>query len=228
MNKNYADVLESYLIAEEGLFSNLRDKVKNSKLYTKLKEKNDKEMERLRQKANSNSSKSNTTTKESKPNPWYRWSLNADEILQQSRLPLEAYPKEKINDDNFWDIVEKELRIALPKILNTPAVMQACKDMCEEYNKTPKEELDDKFCFSYCGDPAKISVSWIKSQFTVELFEGGGDDQDAIFVISDGGQDFTIQFGMDVVEILGKYLDKRFDLSVSYGDGDEGCLYLLH
>ena len=193
---SYADVLESYMIAEEGLFS---------KLKNKFKKKNDKKIE------------------ESKTANSYNFHVNTDKALEDSKLNLTPYPVDKWNTkDDVIDAMEKDIKIALPKILSCQEVMNAVKDLCEEYNDMPSgDEREDRFNIE--DAPTKLSPNWFKSQF--KLTEDGG-----YWIICEGDQMFRSFYGISIINILKKYLNDKYSnyrryFSLDTGDGDEGCLY---
>ena len=282
MEKNYADVLESYLIAEEGtrgfwkkfnykgIYSAIQKEfVNRADGYKTLGPNYDRVMEEYKKASQSGNGvnaaewnkkfneaaikdiiakmkwknidipdvveyfeEKNWTTykasdkKEKAKDPRYDLSFDEKEVARQCGFPTEKYRTDGLSNEQIWDAIEKELKIALKKVLACKEITNAFGYMVKVYNSTPKEELDDKFTFCYKGNPSKISLQWLRSQFAIDLFEGGGDDSDAIFEVCNGDQDFRIQIGRDIQEILGDYISGRFGVSVRYGDGDEGCLYI--
>jgi len=219
MNKSYADVLESYLIAEEGLFSKIKsginklekwDRKKNPQKYAAIdKRKADKEKAR----------KATDSTKDNSNN-YYKFNINAEKALDDSKLNLTPYPEGKWEDqDDLFNAIERDLKLALPKILSCKEVIENVNKFCEEYNKTPKDELEDRFFME--DFPSKMSLSWFKSQFCV-------DSEGDYFMICEGDQCFRSSYGIEIVDIMAKYIKKKYsnyNLHVGTGDGDEGCVY---
>lgn len=221
MKDNYAEVLESYMIpAEEGLF----DKVKSAaaKLEAKDREKRPWKYKKIDEAKAKREKEKAASKKPEKPDNIYRLKFDANKALPNSTI---IYPKGKFKTaENLVDSMEKDLKIALRKILSSQEINNAFKELCEEYNNFPKgEEFDDRFRFDA---PAKLNVNWLKAQFTVENFEEAKNE--VYFLISED-QDFTIWIGNTVVYALGDYIEAMYGnyiTSVNYGDGDEGCIYI--
>lgn len=153
----------------------------------------------------------------------YRLNFNGNKALPDSNI---VYPENKFKTRReLIDSMEKDLKIALRKLLSSQEINDAFAALCEEYNRSPRgKEFDDRFRFD---GPSKLSVNWLKSQFTVENFEESNDE--VIFEISNRDQDFTIWIGMSLVYVLGDYIENMYQNHIGvirYGDGDEGCIYI--
>ena len=152
----------------------------------------------------------------------YRLEIDGNKALQYSNSIYSK--KKKKNNRELIDTIEKDLKIALRKILSSQEVNNAFNDLCKEYNSAPRgEEFDDRFRFD---GPAKLSVNWLKSQFKVENFEES--DNEVIFEISNSDQEFTIFIANSILYALGDYIQNMYVnyIGVGHGDGDEGCLYI--
>ena len=164
-----------------------------------------------------------TAQKTEKKSNVYRLEIDGNKALPKSNI---VYPENKFKTRNeLIDTMEKDLKIALKKILSSQEVINAFNDLCKEYNSSPRgEEFDDRFRFD---GPAKLSVNWLKSQFKIENFEEN--DNEVIFTVTDSDQLFTIFIANDIPYILGDYIENMYTNYITYvghGDGDEGCLYI--
>lgn len=152
----------------------------------------------------------------------YRLKIDGNKALPESNI---IYSGNKFkNSKELVDALEKDLKIALKKILSSQEVNNAFNNLCKEYNSSPRgEEFDDRFRFDA---PTKLTISWLKSQFRVERFEETKND--VIFIISNNDQEFTIFIANDILYALGDYIEGMYInyIGVGHGDGDEGCLYI--
>lgn len=238
MKSNFADALESYMIpaieAENSSWSRkeklqaaaigvgaiagaaylIRD-AKKSKERAKQQEEDRKKREE--------EAKRKKEAEEKEYNKRYHFKFDDKKALPDSNI---IYPENKFkNTKELISSLERDLKIALQKLLSSHEINEAFNVLCKDYNNTPNgEERDKRFDFD---GPAKLSTSWLKSKFSVELFEKGKDD--VTFSICRYDQDFTLFLGMELVYVLGDYIENMYKNcinSIRYGDGDEGCLYI--
>ena len=222
MKENFADVLESYMIAEEADSTELtrKDKIKaglfaagmvaGTAYYirdAKKQKEKDKQREKERQEREARMPK---------------FSIDSNKALQDSHLNLTPYPAGKWEDEeDIIDAIERDLKAVLPKILNCQEVMRAINGFCEEYNNCNKEEREDKYAWTE-SYPSKVSPSWFKSKFHV-FYDGD------FFDICDWDQNFRSFHAIEVIDVLKVYLKKKYanyHIPFSTGDGDEGCIYV--
>ena len=154
----------------------------------------------------------------------YHFKFDAKKALPYSNI---IYPENKFKTaENLVDSMEKDLKIALRKILSSQEVNNAFNALCKDYNEYPKgDAFDDRFRFDA---PDKLNINWLKSQFTVENFE---EDKDEVYFLISKDQDFTIWIGNEIVYALGDYIENMYQnyiYSLGYGDGDEGCIYIRY
>ena len=235
---SYADVLESYMIAEEADSSKpmtKAEKIKAGLVLTGLAagtawvihdSKKSKEKMKQREKEQKDREAEYKRKKDEEYAKYYHFNINTNKALEECRLDLSEYPEDKFkNNKDFLNSVERDLKSALPRILSTNEVTSAIKKMCDEYNNMPNDENKKERFYFMDAFPNKISINSIKSKFRIRHFEGS-EPGDIIFEVSGYDQEFNVAVAYDIITILGKYYESKYGHGFSQGDGDEGCLYI--
>ena len=145
---------------------------------------------------------------------------------KQSRSNESIKYMNRIKDSR--DIVFKNLEAIVAKFNKNQDIKECIRDEIDEYSKdymetfNDREELHDQMCgFENSGYP-----SFCCDEFDFQKYG------ELIVTISDYSQDLNVimggyihQIGKELKQIPEIKKDKLID-SISYGDGDEGCMYI--
>jgi len=214
MNKSYADVLESYMIAEEGFVDKIKsginklekwDRKKNPHKYAAIdKRKADKE--KARKAELQRKKEKEEATEKSR----IYLQFNRKKALEESGLNLNPLPDkdEKILNSSIAALVSKDLKMALPKILATKEVNDGIDEYCRKYNNCPKEERNEKFydmAENYAPDT--MTNKWVKSQFKIGQYI----DENYFCAFECCKRSFYWRYGTNaILDVLIMYVSHRY------------------
>lgn len=142
--------------------------------------------------------------------------LSKEIIDEMSKIEL---PERTINDfdnkSNFISELEKDISFIVKKMNSNSKIINNSKKIMNLYNSVIDE----------------VHPEWSHMNEEFTKYVASGNIENYLQIIDDG-QDVAIDLGF-VINEIGKIVGKRyakelnkFNLSIGYGDGDEGCIYL--
>ena len=224
--RDLVEVLESYMIAEEGIISKFKNWADKENDKISMKKHGMKYNEYLASQRPKTKSTSNEEKERNFRNDPTYMKVNVHSVIEEFHINQDPYPDGKFANVNaILQQLCKDIKEVMGYIFKSKEFKEISSKLCRGFNSmlSDPEALRDKYGLTL--DDMDEGVNKLTPQYIMKLHKPKIGET-YVIVMPDASQDECLRLGVfwEISEILEPRYENYGGLST--GDGDEGCIYL--